>query len=58
MPTQEQLLKLWNVCERFIKDYDIDCADHTHHTDIVLDYAEELMEEICDIVGYAPYVEG
>lgn len=56
-PTQEQLVALWKVCEKYIDDQDIGHAETIYQTDWVIENAYEFIEEVCDIVGYKPYEE-
>jgi hypothetical protein len=45
-----ELLKL---CEEFIKEQRITCAETVYQTDRVIENAYEFIEQICEIVGYA-----
>lgn len=56
-PTQEQLIALWKVCEKFISDQDIGHAETIYQCDWVIENAYEFIEEVCDVVGYQPYEE-
>lgn len=49
---QKQLLKL---CEQFITEQRISCPETIHQTDRVIENAYNLIEDICDIVGYYEY---
>lgn len=44
-----ELLKL---CQNFIRDQRIACAEDVYQTDRVIENAYEFIEEICEIVGY------
>lgn len=54
-PTHEQLLALWNVAKAFIEEYEIGCVEQIWQTDSVLIAAPELVESVCEIVGYVEY---
>ena len=54
MPTPEQLQALWAVCEKFILDQKISCAEIVYQTDRVIENAYEFIEDVCDVVGYGP----
>lgn len=54
-PTNEQLMALWNVATAFIEKYEIGCAEQIWQTDSVLIAAPELVEEVCEVVGYKEY---
>jgi hypothetical protein len=45
---------LWNVCRKFIDRLDIWCGETVYQTDRVGEAALELIEDVCDIVGYKP----
>lgn len=49
MSKQSDLLKL---CKKFIHDQKITCSECVHQSDRVIENAYELIENICDIVGY------
>jgi len=44
--------KLLRACELFIDSHQIRCAEDCYQTDRVILEAPELVEEICQIVGY------
>lgn len=44
--------ELWKLCEKFIEDNAISCPEAVHQTDWVIQNAYELIEQICEIVGY------
>jgi len=48
----EQNQKLSEVCEKFILDHNITCAETIYQVDSVILDAYEFIEKICDIVGY------
>lgn len=45
--------QLFDLCEQFIKDNKITCAEVVYQTDHVIQNAYEFIEEVCNIVGYA-----
>src|SRR5579872_5722230 len=44
--------ELWDLCQKFIKDNTITCAETIGQTDHVIENAYDFIEEICQIVGY------
>ena len=54
-PTHAELMALWNVCKNFVEKYEIGCVEQIWQTDSVLIAAPELVEEVCEVVGYKPY---
>ena len=46
---ENQLIEL---CQKFIADNDITCAETVYQTDRVIENAYEFIEAICDLVGY------
>lgn len=44
--------ELWDLCQKFITDKAIICPEAVYQTDRVIENAYELIEGICDIVGY------
>lgn len=53
-PTHAELMALWNVAVRFIKEQEIGCAETIYQTDWVIENAYEFVEAVCDVVGYLP----
>lgn len=51
-PTQEELMGLWLTCSKFIDKESILCAETIYQRDGVSESSIELLEDICDIVGY------
>ena len=47
-----QAQQLHKVCEKFIEDQRIHCAETVYQTDRVIENAYEFIEGVCDIVGY------
>lgn len=45
-----ELLKL---CQEFIEEQRIECAEDVYQSDCVIENAYEFIEQICEIVGYA-----
>ena len=43
---------LWNLCKNFIEKYDISCPEVVYQSDRVIENAYELIEKICDLIGY------
>ena len=46
--------KLWQVCEQFVTHQNISCAETVYQTDRVIENAYKFIEQVCDVVGYAP----
>jgi len=47
--------QLWELCQNFIKQQQITCAETVGQSDHVIENAYGFIEDICDIVGYLPY---
>lgn len=56
-PNLQQLTDLYEVCENFIDEHGITCAEAICQQDCVIENAYELIEKICGIVGYAEHVD-
>lgn len=56
-PTHAELMALWNVCKNFIEEYEIGCVEQIWQTDSVIIAAPELVQGVCEVVGYKPYEE-
>jgi hypothetical protein len=56
-PTHAELMALWNVCKKFVQDQDIGHADTIYQCDWIIENAYYFIEQVCDVVGYNPYVE-
>jgi hypothetical protein len=54
MTKEEELLEL---CERFIEEPNIFCAETIYQSDHVIENAYEFIENVADIVGYRPSEE-
>jgi hypothetical protein len=50
-------VKLYNLCYWFIQDNKISCPESISQCDWVIENAYELIQNICDIVGYHKYEE-
>lgn len=44
--------KLWTLCKKFVETQQITCAESVYQSDRVIENAYELIEEICNLVGY------
>src|SRR5260221_5815766 len=44
--------QLWELCHRFVKDYEISCAESIYQVDSIQEDALAFIEDICNIVGY------
>jgi len=44
--------ELWDVCQKFIKEQQITCAETIYQADRVIMNAFQFIEDICDVVGY------
>ena len=51
-PSAEQMAALWHVCSRFVEAQEISCEETIYQTDWVIENAYELVQQICDVVGY------
>lgn len=54
-PTHAELIALWNVCAKYIKEQSIHCAETIYQTDWVIENAYEFIEDVCNVVGYEKY---
>lgn len=45
---------LWKLCESFIQEQDIICAETVSQTDRVIEHAYGFITDVCEIVGYKP----
>lgn len=54
-PTHAELMALWKVCKDFVEEYEIGCVEQIWQTDSVLIAAPELVESVCNVVGYVEY---
>jgi hypothetical protein len=54
----EEEKQLAEICRKFIKDQKISCSESVYQSDNVILNACELIEQICEIVGYFEYPEG
>lgn len=53
----EKFNELFTVCEKFIIDNNILCAEEVWQSDRIVENSYEFIERICNIVGYRPYDE-
>lgn len=44
--------RLWDLCEDFINEQEISAPETIYQSDRVIQNAYDLIEKICDIVGY------
>lgn len=51
-PLQAKKDKLWKLCEKFIKDNTISCAETVYQCDWVGEHSPALVMKICRIVGF------
>ena len=47
--------KLWNIVSEFVKTQEITCPETICQSDRVIENAYDLIEELCDVVGYHEY---
>lgn len=51
IPSQQDLEKLWDICEKYVIKRKIYCPEMTIE-DKIYETAPDFIGEICDIVGY------
>ena len=51
-PTTDDVIKLWELCEKWIKTRKIYCPDDIFQNDDNVIDSSELFNDICKIVGY------
>jgi len=49
---QEASRALWGLCEKFVRDNQISCAESVYQNDHVIENGYELIAKICGIVGF------
>lgn len=49
--------ELYDLCVKFIQDNEIGCPEVIYQSDRVVEKSYELIESICDIVGYHQFTE-
>ncbi len=54
-PTHAELMALWNVCKEFVHRLEISCPEAIYQSDECWEKAPELVEGICEVVGYHRY---
>lgn len=52
MSKEYVLNELFNLCQDFIRENEIKCAEDIDQMDHVIENAYTFIEEICEIVGY------
>lgn len=52
MTIDEQKEALWEAVTRFVDEQRISCGEAVYQMDHVAENSLELIEELCDIVGY------
>lgn len=55
MNTNDPEGQLFLICRTFIEQQRIYCSETIYQTDRVMENAQEFIERICDVVGYAKY---
>ena len=53
-PDVREMAALWKVCMKFIEAQQIGCPETIYQTDRVIEHAYELIEDVCNVVGYVP----
>lgn len=53
MDADEKMRRLWNLCEHFIYENRIGCAETIFQVDSVAENSPEFIECVCNIVGYS-----
>jgi hypothetical protein len=51
---EEKKAALWALCEQFVADQTIFCAETVYQSDRVIENAYAFIADVCEIVGYAP----
>ena len=54
----EEKQKLWDVCERFIREEHIRCSESIYQSDNVIENAYNFIECVCSLVGYYQDYDG
>lgn len=49
--------RLLKVCMDYVEHHEIRCAESIYQRDIIYTSAPELVEQICDVIGYHPPYE-
>jgi hypothetical protein len=47
--------QLWDLCQKFINDQRISCAESIYQCDWVSENSPEFIEQVCEIIGYYEY---
>jgi len=53
--TAEQAAELVALCQKFVADQHINCAEAIYQQDNVIENAYDFLQEVCDLVGYHEY---
>lgn len=56
-PTIKQLSDLWNICQKFVQEQKPTCSESIYQVDSINLATPELVQEICECVGYYKYKE-
>lgn len=56
-PSHAELMALWKVCKDFVEKYKISCPEGIYQRDSIMVASPELVEDVCDVVGYVEYEE-
>lgn len=51
-PSVPEMAALWRICMTFIKKQDVHCVETIYQTDRIAENALQLIEDICNEVGY------
>lgn len=54
-PSHAELMALWNTCVAFIEKHKIGCAESIYQLDSIIIASSELVENVCNVIGYLPY---
>lgn len=56
-PSVREMAALWKACAAFIEKHEISCAESVYQSDNILIHSSELVEDVCEIVGYVEFNE-
>lgn len=51
-PSVKDMAALWRICANFIEKHEIGCAESIYQRDRIAENVLQLLEDICDEVGY------
>ena len=54
-PSVKEMAALWNACVNFIKEHEIGHVEQIWQIDSIILASTELVESVCEIVGYVEY---